>query len=51
MARGWLSASKQTAATLPEFLRLSGEDGWELISHAVNQDLRTRLKSILAAFL
>jgi hypothetical protein len=25
--KGWLNANKQVAATLPEFLRLVGEDG------------------------
>ena len=37
---GWASASGQAAKTLPEFLRLAGEDGWEMLSHAVNQDMQ-----------
>lgn len=32
----WKSEGGQTARTLPDFLDLSGEDGWELVSHAVN---------------
>lgn len=38
--KGWLSEEQKSAATLPEFLRLAGEDGWELVSHALNQDLQ-----------
>lgn len=30
------SEGGQTARTLLDFLNLSGEDGWELVSHAVN---------------
>lgn len=36
---GWTSESKQTAKTLPE-LRLAGEDGWEMLSHSLNQDVQ-----------
>jgi hypothetical protein len=34
--RGWGSSSE--VPTLPEILAALGEDGWEMISHAVNQD-------------
>ena len=37
---GWIGEKRETAKTLPEFLRLSGEDGWELVSHVVNQDMQ-----------
>ena len=37
---GWVSESGSTAKTLPEFLALVGADGWELVSHAVNQDVQ-----------
>ena len=36
-----MSEKRETAKTLPEFLRLSGEDGWELVSRVVNQDMQT----------
>lgn len=37
---GWLSESNQGADTLPKFLKLTGKDGWEMVSHAVNQDVQ-----------
>jgi len=37
---GWTGENKQTAKTLPEFLRLAGEDGWEMVGHSVNQDIQ-----------
>lgn len=37
---GWTSESKQGAKTLPEFLKLAGEDGWEMVSHTINQDMQ-----------
>jgi hypothetical protein len=35
----WTGANRESFTTLPEFLRLVGAEGWELVSHAVNQDL------------
>jgi len=37
---GWTSESGQGAETLPEFLKLAGEDGWEMVSHTINQDMQ-----------
>ena len=37
---GWMSGSGQAAKTLPEFMELAGEDGWELVSHTINQDMQ-----------
>ena len=37
---GWISESRQGAQTLPEFLKLAGEDGWEMVGHTVNQDMQ-----------
>ena len=34
--RGW-GASKEVP-TLPEMLAKLGEDGWEMVSHSINQD-------------
>ena len=34
--RGWFN--KQEVPTLPELFRALGQDGWELITHVVNQD-------------
>ena len=39
--KGWISNSGTEAKTLPEFLQLAGNDGWELVSHVVNQDNQT----------
>lgn len=37
---GWMSENRQAAKTLPEFMKLAGEDGWELVSHTINQDMQ-----------
>jgi len=37
---GWTSESRQGVKTLPEFLKLAGEDGWEMVSHPINQDMQ-----------
>ncbi len=37
---GWTSESKQEIKTLPELLRLSDEDGWEMMSRTINQDMQ-----------
>ncbi len=37
---GWTSEGGNTAKTLPQFLALVGEEGWELASHVVNQDMQ-----------
>ena len=37
---GWTGEKAQTAKTLSEFLVLVGEEGWELVSHVVNQDVQ-----------
>lgn len=37
---GWTSEGGQGAKTLPEFLKLAGEDGWEMVSHTINQDMQ-----------
>lgn len=37
---GWTSENQQAAKTLPEFLELAGKDGWEMVSHTVNQDMQ-----------
>jgi len=34
--RGWMS--NQEVPTLPEMLNALGKDGWEMVSHVVNQD-------------
>lgn len=34
--RGW--GSSKEVPTLPEMLQKLGDDGWEMVSHAVNQD-------------
>lgn len=31
----WTNTRGRTARTLPDFLELVGEDGWELVSHTV----------------
>jgi hypothetical protein len=36
--KGWYNAGGKNAKTLPELMQLAGEDGWELVSHVVNQD-------------
>ena len=33
---GWTDAHGRVAETLPELLTLAGEDGWELVTHAVH---------------
>jgi len=35
--RGWFGKT-QEVPTLPELLNLAGSEGWELVSHSVNQD-------------
>ncbi len=37
---GWSGESGQGAKTLPEFLKLAGDEGWEMVSHTVNQDMQ-----------
>ena len=37
--RGWGSDSE--VPTLPEILMAMGKDGWEMVSHMVNQDNQT----------
>lgn len=37
---GWTSESKQGAKTLPDFPKSAGEDGWEMVSHTINQDMQ-----------
>ena len=37
--RGWFGTNE--VPTLPEMFRTLGEEGWEMISHAVNQDNQT----------
>ena len=39
LLKTWTSEDGQKARTLPDFLNLSGEDGWELVSHAVNSGI------------
>lgn len=39
--KGWQNADGKDAGTLPEFMQAAGQDGWELISHVVNQDNQT----------
>lgn len=38
--KGWVSSvfTGKEGNNLPDFLKLVGEEGWELISHVVNQD-------------
>ena len=36
----WTSESQQAAKPLPDFLRWTGEDGWEIGSHTVNQGIQ-----------
>lgn len=38
-ARGWGDAKE--VPTLPEMLTALGQDGWEMVSHMVNQDGRS----------
>ncbi|MFE1744090.1 hypothetical protein [Coleofasciculus sp. H7-2] len=35
--KGWL-ANTEEVPTLPNLLNAAGVDGWELVSHSVNQD-------------
>lgn len=35
--RGWYQ-NRNEVPTLPELLNAAGDDGWELVSHTVNQD-------------
>ena len=37
--RGWGSSNE--VPTLPEMFQALGKDGWEMVSHAVNQDMQT----------
>ena len=37
--RGWGSTNE--VPTLPEMVQALGADGWEMVSHAVNQDNQT----------
>ena len=37
--RGW--GSSKEVPTLPEMVQALGADGWELVSHVVNQDNQT----------
>ena len=37
--RGW--GSDKEVPSLPEMLSALGEDGWEIVSHVVNQDLKS----------
>ena len=37
--RGWLDMKE--APTLPEMFAVLGADGWEMVSHVVNQDNET----------
>ena len=41
--RGWGDnlSSKKEVPTLPEIFSSLGDDGWEMISHVINQDLTT----------
>lgn len=39
--KSWAGGGDGAARTLPELLSRSGEIGWELVSHVVNQDNRT----------
>ncbi len=37
--KGWFDGADEVPS-LPEMLRALGEDGWEMISHVVNQDIK-----------
>jgi len=40
--KGWFSGkNNRKVTTLPELLTFFGEDGWDLVSHVVNQDGRS----------
>ncbi len=37
---GWSTKNKRVAETLPEFLDIVGEDGWELVTHSIAEGRR-----------
>ena len=46
----WTSQGGQLAKTLPELLSLAGEDGWELVTHAVHASQATGMPAHYLTF-
>lgn len=44
--KGWAGSKGGFATTLPDFFKTAGEDGWELVSHVVNQDNQNNLVTL-----